>query len=91
MLERFTRAVVHPVTRGKPRDARPHTVIVRVSVTGAVPEPGSNETRTVSRWRPGEKMRESSVARRCSSAIARLLRRRPSTLTVALLIRVPVS
>jgi hypothetical protein len=91
MPERFARTVVHPVTRGRAREAGPHTVIVRVSVTGAVPEPGSNATRTVSRWRPGEKMRESSVARRCSSAIVRLLRRRPSTLTVARLIRVPLN
>ena len=87
----MSRTLVHPVTRGKVCDARPHTTIVRVSVTGAVPEPRSNETRTVSRWRPGEKIRVSSVVRRCRSAIVRLLSRRPSTLTVALLIRVPLS
>src|SRR5262249_24528284 len=49
------------------RRAGPQTVIVRVSVTGAVAEPCSKDTRTVRMCRPGPKSRVSGVVLRWST------------------------
>src|SRR5262245_33075397 len=68
---RVRRGSRYPVTAGwaaggrrAGRRAGPQTVMVRVSVTGAVAEPFSKETRMVRTCRPGPKIRVSGVVLR---------------------------